>query len=1140
MTSTAPQTMTSKLAKTYQKKTDKEHILDNPDTYTGSMECLDSQMMVFAAGSGAGAGGGEAEPSSSIISRVISFIPGFYKLFDEAIVNCYDHSVRLRSREEEENVHQVTTISVSIETDEQGEDVFTFMNDGNGIDVEEHPTYKIWIPEMIFAHLRTGTNYDKTEKKIVGGKNGFGAKLIFIWSKWGQIETIDHMRGLKYIQEFEDNLDVIHKPKVTKSKKKPYTIIRFKPDYARLGMPAKLSDDLRDLFHKRALDVAAMTAKSVKVKFNGDVLPVKTFPGYIDLYIGTKGEAKRIYEVGNDRWEYAVALSPTDEFQQVSFVNGIATSKGGKHVDYIMNQIVKKLTAYILKKKKVEVKSSTIKEQLMLFLRCDIENPVFDSQTKDYMSTPVAKFGSTCSVSDAFIEKVAKMGVMKTACELTSVKNNKTATKTDGSKTRAIRGIPKLVDANFAGGPRSKECTIILCEGDSAKAGIVSGLSKEDRNFIGVYPMRGKLFNVRGETMKRVSENKEIVEMKKILGLETNRDYAKLEHVHALLRYGKILFMTDQDLDGSHIKGLGINLFQYLWEPLISHGIIGFMNTPILKARKGKQERVFYNDGEYDAWKTEVGESEVAKWSVKYYKGLGTSTSKEFKQYFVDKKNVMFAYDETSRDDIDMVFNKKRADDRKTWLKAYDRSEFLDTNADVVSYSDFIHREMKHFSKYDCDRSIPNLMDGLKISQRKILFGAFKKNLVKEIKVAQLSGYVSEQAAYHHGEQSLNSTIVGLAQDYVGSNNINLFLPNGQFGTRLSGGKDSASERYIFTALNPVTRGLFRKEDEMVLDFLSDDGDQVEPAHYAPILPMVLVNGAKGIGTGFSTDIMPYSPADLRAALLAMLSGQDIPVLHPNYRGFKGHLIRVAPTKYLVKGLYEHAGTNKIRVTELPIGTWTDDYKQHLEKLIDPGQGGKKSSTLVRDYVDQSTDKAVDITITFAKGAIADLEGTAVDSHTNMLEKTLKLVSSQSTANMYLFNANDELKKYETAEDILREYFGTRLVIYQERIAAIVKVLEQDMLWLSNKVTYILGVLDGTIDLRKKKQDAIDAMLKAKGLTKQEDSYKYLTRMPMDSVSEENVAKLMEQKAKKETEVKFYKEVTPGKLWNTELEALDL
>jgi DNA topoisomerase-2 len=1128
MSATAANANTSKLAQTYQKKTDKEHILDNPDTYTGSMECLESQMMVFS------------NEQASVVSRLISFIPGFYKLFDEAIVNSYDHSVRLRSREKDENVHQVSTISVSIETDEHGEDVFTFMNDGNGIDVEQHPTYKIWIPEMIFAHLRTGTNYDKSEKKIVGGKNGFGAKLIFIWSKWGQIETIDHVRGLKYVQEFEDNLDFIHKPKVTKSKKKPYTIIRFKPDYTRLGMSPKLSDDLRTLFHKRALDVAAMTDKSVKVKFNGELLPVKTFPGYIDLYIGSKGEAKRIYEVGNDRWEYAVALSPTDEFQQVSFVNGIATSKGGKHVEYIMNQIVKKLTAYILKKKKIDVKSSSIKEQLMLFLRCDIENPAFDSQTKDFMSSPVAKFGSTCAVSDAFIDKIAKMGVMKTACELTSVKNNKTATKTDGSKTRAIRGIPKLVDANFAGGPRSKECTIILCEGDSAKAGIVSGLSKEDRNFIGVYPMRGKLFNVRGETMKRVSENKEIVEIKKILGLETNRDYTKLEHVNALLRYGKILFMTDQDLDGSHIKGLGINLFHYLWEPLIAHGIIGFMNTPILKARKGKQDRVFYNDGEYDAWKASVGEVEVAKWSVKYYKGLGTSTSKEFKQYFQDKKNVMFSYDDTSRDDIDMVFNKKRADDRKTWLRAYDRSEFLDTNAEVVSYSDFIHREMKHFSKYDCDRSIPNLMDGLKISQRKIVYGAFKKNLIKEIKVAQLSGYVSEQAAYHHGEQSLNSTIVGLAQDYVGSNNINLLLPNGQFGTRLSGGKDSASERYIFTALSPMTRGIFRKEDEMVLNFLSDDGDPVEPAYYAPILPIILVNGAKGIGTGFSTDIMPYNPIDLRNALLAMLSGKPVTKLSPYYRGFNGHIIRVSHTKFLIKGIYEHVGTNKIRVTELPIGTWTDDYKQHLEKLIDPGQGGKKSSTLVRDYVDQSTDKVVDITITFAKGAIADLEKTAVDEHTNMLEKTLKLVASQSTANMYLFNANDQLKKYDTAEDILKAYFATRIELYQKRIAAIVNVLEQDMMWLSNKVNYILGVLDGSIDLRKKKLDAIDTLLKARNLTQQEGSYKYLTRMPMDSVSEENVAKLMDQKHKKETELIYYKQVTPGKLWKTELQSLEL
>ena len=182
----------------------------------------------------------------------------------------------------------------------------------------------------------------------------------------------------------------------------------------------------------------------------------------------------------------------------------------------------------------------------------------------------------------------------------------------------------------------------------------------------------------------------------------------------------------------------------------------------------------------------------------------------------------------------------------------------LDTNSNKVSHKDFINKEMIHFSIYDCERSIPNLMDGLKTSLRKILYSSFKKNLTTEIKVAQFSGYVSEQSGYHHGEASLNGAIVGMAQDYVGSNNINLLLPNGQFGTRLQGGKDSASERYIFTQLNQITRYIYRKEDDPVLEYLEDDGDPVEPRYYVPIVPMVLVNGGKGIGTGFSTDILSY------------------------------------------------------------------------------------------------------------------------------------------------------------------------------------------------------------------------------------------------------------------------------------------
>ena len=312
---------------------------------------------------------------------------------------------------------------------------------------------------------------------------------------------------------------------------------------------------------------------------------------------------------------------------------------------------------------------------------CDIENPSFDSQTKDYMNTPSNKFGSSCTISDKCIDKIAKMGVADSACAISEIKDTKAAKKTDGNKAKNIRGIPKLIDANWAGTSKSAECTIIFCEGDSAKAGIVSGLSSEDRNIYGVYPMKGKILNVRGELTKKIAENKEIIEIKKILGLETNKVYT--HDNFKKLRYGKVLFMTDQDLDGSHIKGLCINLFQCQWTQLSQiNNFIGFMNTPILKAKKNSTTKLFYNEGEYVNWKSLI--TDLDSWKIKYYKGLGTSTGVEFQEYFKNKKIVYFNYENPDCDDaIDMVFNKKRADDRKVWLGNYDRENHLDTNVKI-------------------------------------------------------------------------------------------------------------------------------------------------------------------------------------------------------------------------------------------------------------------------------------------------------------------------------------------------------------------------------------------------------------------------------------------------------------------------
>lgn len=1112
------------LSQQYQRKTDKQHVLDNPDTYIGSVEKIESEMWVL--------------DDSKIISKSMDYVPGLYKLIDEGLVNCRDHVIRMNQLESESK-KLVSFIEVVVD---ETTGIITMSNDGNGIDIAQHPEEKLWIPEMVFGHLRTSTNYDKTQKKIVGGKNGFGFKLVLIWSKWGRIETVDHTRGLKYIQEFHNNLETISPPQITKvsASTKPYTKVSFLPDYARLGVNG-LSKDMISLIKKRVHDIAAITNKKLKVSYNGVPLQVKQFSQYVDLYIGAKDEAKRVYESTDERWEYAVALAPNHEFSHVSFVNGICTFKGGKHVDYILGQILRKLCIYIEKKKKIAVNQNTIKEQLLLFIRCDIENPSFDSQTKDFMNTPSTKFGSQCVVSDAFIEKIAKMGVMDMACQLTETKDSaKTKKKMDGTKTRNVRGIANFVDANHAGTDKSKDCILILAEGLSAMSGIVSGLKSEDRNTVGIYPLKGKVLNVRGAT-KDISENRELADLIKILGLEIGRTYENMDAINKSLRYSKVMFMSDQDLDGSHIKGLCINLFHSMWPSLVKvEGFLSFMNTPILRATKGTQVLRFYNEGEYEKWKSGV----VMKgWTLKYFKGLGTSTATEFKDYFANKKIIHFQHlGESSDNAVDMVFNKKRPEDRKLWLEKYDKQVYLDTAQPLVSYDTFFHKEMIHFSVYDCERSIPNMVDGLKTSLRKILFSAFKRRLTHEIKVAQFSGFVSENSAYHHGEASLNGAIVNMAQNFVGSNNINLLMPNGQFGTRLKGGEDSASERYIFTYLNPLTRSIFPEADDAVLNYLNDDGQMVEPDFYVPIIPFALVNGISGIGTGFSCNIPSFHPMELVEYLRRKLGQtlEDKIEFTPFYEGFSGSVLPSDGGKYVIKGKYTKISEDKILLTELPIGTWTMNYLSFLEELIDEKKkdGAKKSTTVskIKDFVNMSTEMMVHITIQLTKGSLEELEKVVDGNGINGLEKLLKLSCTVGTSNMNMFNSQFQLHKYKSAQEIIDDYFVVRMDMYQKRKTAQLLLLERKQKELLNRSNFIQYVVDGTIDLRTMIDDAeTDLCLQKNGLDKMDESFDYLTRMPMHNMNKSRVIKIRTEKDDIEREIVALKATTTTEMWLKEL-----
>lgn len=1134
------------LANQYQMMSDREHVLKKPDTYIGSTETDEEINWIID---------DISDPEHpKMVHRAYKKIPAIYKCFDEGIVNARDHEVRMQTNiAKSENaslasgasdtpkLHPVKNIEVEID---RASGIITIMNDGNGIDVEKHPQHGIWIPEMIFGHLRTSTNYNDADIKTVGGRNGFGFKLVLIFSTYGKIETVDHVRGLKYTQEFRDNLSTICPPTIVKQKGKPYTKVSFLLDFKRFGVDG-LTDDMFSLLKKRTFDIAAVTDKTVKVKFNGQPVPIRSFENYVNMFVK---EDKPIFEAPSERWEYAVTLTPLGEFTQVSFVNGIYTSKGGKHVEYILNQIVKKVCDIIEKKKKIKVKPATIKEQLMLFVNCTVENPAFDSQTKECLTTTAAKFGSSCSVSDKFIDKVIKLGVMDQAISLNDIKHTADAAKTDGKKTRRVRGISKLTDANEAGGPRSAECTLILCEGDSAKAGVISGLSQSARDFYGVYPLKGKLMNVRDASVSKINENDEITDIKKILGLQNGRKYTP-EEIKSELRYGRVLFMTDQDLDGSHIKGLGINLFQFLWRELaVCENFLGFMNTPILKAFKGKQELCFYNEQQYDAWKTNTADS--SSWKVQYYKGLGTSSAKEFKEYFKQNKTVTFKHSGDECDTaIDKAFNKKKADDRKDWLGNYDKSATLDTTSEVVRYDDFVDRELIHFSKYSCERAIASVVDGLKTSLRKIMYCAFKRHLEKDkVKVAQFAGYVSEHSLYHHGESSLNEAIIGLAQNFVGSNNVNLLLPLGQFGTRLQGGKDSASERYIFTRMSPITLAIFPEADQSTLNYLNDDGVLVEPEFYAPVIPMILVNGSHGIGTGYSSDVPCYNPITIIDFIRCRLTENPVlPDLIPYYHGFKGTTTKLDDGKYLYKGVYSIEGNDTVRVTELPVGVWTQDYKDMLEEMLAPppkADDKKKAKSVeqyLKDYKDNSTDVSVDFTLIFHKGKLEQLVSTQNKDGVNDLERMFKLTSTESTNNMHLFNEKQQIKKYESPQAIIDDFMGVRMEHYTKRKANLMNELQRDVTKFSNQARYIKETCDNVIDIRKKKQDAVTEMLTEHKYDKidGDERFKYLIDMPMSSLIEENIERLNKKAADSAAELERVKNTSETEMWLTDLDTLD-
>ena len=809
----------------------------------------------------------------------------------------------------------------------------------------------------------------------------------------------------------------------------------------------------------------------------------------------------------SDRW--SVCIAPSDDgFEHVSFVNGICTTKGGSHVDHVSGILANGVIEDMAKK--IKLRPQQVKNAFFVFVKATLVNPSFSSQVKSECTLKPQDFGSKFEPPKTFIKNILKTSVQSELMALSKFREMKELKKTDGSRKSKITGIPKLDDANKAGTTHSGKCTLIITEGDSAKTLAIAGLSVVGRDHYGVFPLRGKCKNVRDASVKQLTENKEFNDLKKILGLQQGKVYTSLSE----LRYGRLMIMTDADNDGSHIKGLILNMIHYFWPSLLKLKFVVSMVTPIIKASKGSETKSFYTDSTFRQW---YGNGK-AGWKIKYYKGLGTSTSAEAREYFKKIKDltVQFDTDNSMDESIILAFDKTKSDLRKTWLLESTEKKASDLevpygNVERLGISDFIHKDLVNFSLADLKRSIAHVSDGLKPSQRKVLYACFTKNLTSEMKVAQLAAYVSEKTSYHHGEVSLADTIVKLAHNFTGSNNINLLEPCGQFGTRLMGGKDASQTRYIFTKLTKNARILFDPKDDPVLNYLDDDGKQIEPDYYVPILPTVLVNGTEGIGTGFSSYIPPFNPLDIKHNIERIIRGETVVPMKPWFDKFTGRVFSNEDGLWITEGVWKSSGKN-VLVTELPPGRWTQDYKEYLDTLIE-----KKKIT---NYVNNSTTDDVNFSIEGYTG--------------NDIIKDFKLQKTFHVSNMHLFHPTRGIHKYESPEEILTDFVKIRSETYKKRKTHLIRVLKEKTKKLENMSKFIDMVIhEKLIVFRRKRIDLEREMENI--FDKIDGSYEYLLNIKTYQYTLEAIQSIREETSKSRIELDALQQMSHIDMWKRDL-----
>tara|TARA_B100000787_G_scaffold169987_1_gene163296 strand:- start:7542 stop:10781 length:3240 start_codon:yes stop_codon:yes gene_type:complete len=1036
----------------YQQLTPQEHVELRPEMYIGNCETRSDELFVV-------------NSSDRIVRKTCTTNDGLLKLYNEALDNAVDNT-----RRSPPTSH--IQVSLSLKGD------FVVRNNGAHIPVRQQNG--VWIPTMIFSKPLSGSNFeDEKQAREGAGMNGWGIKLALMLSDVSSIEILDPVEGQKLVQSWGDGVRETSGPKVTKKKSKHSgwtTTVRFQPKLERFGIGEAQMSAITSQVETRLLQISA--TNGVKITFNGAKIQTNTFKKYVESFDCVD---KLVYEKVNQYFEYGFALSD-GAFTHQSFVNDLCTTDGGTHVKVVETQVVDALLEYFRKRHKGSVKLTrhAVRQRLFVFVNCRIQNPRFRSQSKVYLTTPISK-SAVALPPKRIVQQAHRIGLLDQLEELLVAKEDQAMENAMSSKKKRSVKVDKLIDAAWAGGSKSQECSLYLTEGDSARTFVVSGLSKIGPKQNGVFPLRGKLLNCYSASKSQIQANKEIQHVVEILGLNLSKRYNTMADM-ATLRYGKIVILTDADVDGFHICGLILAFFQKFFPTLLKNGFVQRMITPVIVATKRQEKHEFFAMPDFERWY-----EGKRGYTIKYFKGLGSSTRQQAVAYFANVgrylKNVVV--DDTAVERIDLFFNDKRSADRKEWIGGENMD--LDYDSNVQGVGQIVDSELKQFSHETLARAIPSMVDGLKESQRKIIFAAFQKFGASNqpFKIAQLASYTAEKTAYLHGETSLGNAITKMTQGFVGSNNVPLLVPEGQTGSRLQLGADAASTRYTFTRLQEYTRNIFHKDDDAILSYRIEEGLSIEPEYFFPVIPMILVNGAEGISVGYRSVVPQHSFEDVVKCMLNRLKNGSFGPLTPSWNGFKGTVTEDESAWY-THGVFEYTNSSTIVVTEIPVGVSTDKYTAHLQKLVEKSQ-------IVRFTSAAPDENSIYFTLQVPPGFNAS---------------ALKLTNSITKRCLNLLDASGAVQTFASVADVCISFYNVRFGAYAKRRRHLITTLKERLTYIMYKSKFIELVLHDKLDIKNTKAFLLE---QAKHYDLPQDRTEEFLKLSILTLSKEFVLKLQEE-----------------------------